>query len=79
MVVLAHTIALVVLSIVPYWYGMSWLYLLGAVSGGAYFIYTSIGFVKDPTVKSAWRNFHASLAQLTLLLIAAVADAWLLG
>ncbi len=78
-VVLAHTVALVVLSIVPYWFGMNWLYLLGAASGGAYFVYTSVEFVKHPIVKSAWRNFHASLAQLTLLLVAAILDAWLLG
>lgn len=79
LVVLAHTVALALLSIVPFWYGMSWIYLLGAMMGGVYFTYASIGFVREPSVKSAWRNFHASLAQLTLLLVAAMLDAWLLG
>jgi len=78
-VVRAHTVARSVLSIVPYWYGMNWIYLLGALVGGIYFIHTSIGFVKRPVVKMAWRNFHASLLQLTLLLLAAIVDAWLLG
>lgn len=76
-VVLAHTVALVILSVVPYWYGMGVIYLVGAVAGGAYFIQASIGFARLPTVKTAWRNFHASLLQLTLLLVAAILDAWL--
>jgi len=78
-VVLVHTVALVLLSIAPFWYGMGWIYLCGALVGGAYFIRTSIGFVQQPVIKSAWRNFHASLLQLTLLLSAAIVDAWLLG
>jgi protoheme IX farnesyltransferase len=58
---------------------MGWLYLLGATVGGSYFIFRSVQLVRDPTVHNAWANFHASLLQLTLLLVAAMLDSYLLG
>jgi protoheme IX farnesyltransferase len=72
--ILAHTSALVLLSFLPFWYGMSWIYLAGAVIGGAFFVAKSIELVRAPGRRAAMVNFHASLIQLALLQIGAIAD-----
>ena len=77
-IILAHTVLLVALSLLPVMYGLGWIYLLGAALGGARFLWTSIGLVRDPTPASAMTNFHASLVQLSLLLTGAILDAWLI-
>ena len=46
-----------------------------AVGGGAYFLTTSARLALAPNRRAAMVNFHASLIQLTLLLVAAIADA----
>ena len=78
-VILVHTIALVLLSLLPVLYGMGWIYLAGAAGGGGYFVWKSIRFAQDPGIPTAWANFHASLLQLSLVLVAAILDAWLLS
>ena len=70
---------MVLASIVPAWYGLSWLYLLAAIAGGAYFLHRSALLVLDPGRRTAMANFHASLVQLTVLLVGAIADATLVG
>ncbi|MCL4721506.1 MAG: heme o synthase, partial [Gammaproteobacteria bacterium] len=77
--ILAHVVALVALSIVPFWYGMSWLYLVSAVAGGAYFCWTCLVLTQKPTIPQAWRVFAASIVQLGLLLTGAIFDKLLLG
>ena len=77
-IILAHTVLLVGLSLTPVLYGLGWIYLLGAASGGGLFVWTSIGLVRNPSAKTAMTNFHASLVQLSLLLLAAILDAWLI-
>ncbi|OOG25164.1 protoheme IX farnesyltransferase [Thioalkalivibrio denitrificans] len=74
-----NTLLLVGVSLIPFWYGMGWLYLLGAITGGIFFLYRNIELLRDPTPRKAMQNFHASLIQLTILLTAAILDAWLLG
>lgn len=76
--ILLSAVLLVLASIVPAWYGLSWLYLTAAIGGGAYFLSTSSALVLDPCRRTAMANFHASLVQLTLLLSAAIVDATLL-
>jgi len=78
-VILAHTVALVALSLAPLAYGMGWIYGAGAIAGGALFTATSVRLVRDPSRQSARDNFHASLAQLGLLLAAALAEGALAG
>jgi protoheme IX farnesyltransferase len=78
-VILGHTVALVLLSLVLVAFGMSWIYLTGAVLGGGYFVHKSIRLVIEPGVKAARGNFFASLVQLSLLLFAAIADRLILG
>jgi protoheme IX farnesyltransferase len=77
-VILGHSVTLSVLALAPFWFGMGWIYLAGAVAGGAYFVWRSVQLVRRPCPATAMRNFAASLAQLTLLLGAAVADALLI-
>ena len=77
--ILGHAIALVVLSVVPFWYGMSWIYLASAVGGGVFFLLASWRLVLSPTIPQAWRTFAASIVQLGLLLTGAIFDNLLLG
>jgi len=76
-VILAHTVLLALLALVPLAYGMGWLYLAGAVAGGGLFVHRGIALVREPGAKAAMANFHASLLQLALLLLGAIADRWL--
>ncbi|TVT53514.1 MAG: protoheme IX farnesyltransferase [Sedimenticola thiotaurini] len=78
-VVLANTLILVAISVMPYFYGMGWIYLLGAVSGGGYFIYRNLKMIQDSGRKNAMSSFFASLIQLSLLLMGTVLDVLLLA
>ena len=74
-VILVHTVALVAVSLLPFFFGMGWLYLAGAAAGGALFPRGSVRLVRDPGRAGAMANFRASLAQIGLLLVGALADA----
>ena len=78
-VVLLNTLLLVAISILPFFYGLSWIYLAGAISGGGYFIYHNCRMLLEPSQKIAMMSFFASLLQLVLLLLGAVLDVLLLG
>lgn len=78
-VILGHTVALSLLALAPFWFGLGWIYLAGAVVGGGFFTWHSIRLVRHPTKAQAMRNFFASLAQLSLLLLAAIVDPLVLG
>lgn len=73
-VVLANTALLVVVSFVPFYLGLGWIYLAGAVVGGGYFLSRSLILTRNPTPVPAMANFRASLAQLFILLMAASLD-----
>ncbi|MDH3770012.1 MAG: protoheme IX farnesyltransferase, partial [Nitrospirota bacterium] len=77
--ILGHTIVLSLLSLLPVAFGLGWIYLIGAMAGGGYFVWRSVELVRQPGPPRAMANFFASLLQLTLLLSAAILDAWLLG
>jgi protoheme IX farnesyltransferase len=78
-VILVHTVLLVAVSLLPVFYGLGWIYLLGAVLGGGLLVVASIRLVRNPGRAAAMANFRASLIQLSLLLSAAMLDAWLAG
>ncbi len=78
-IILGHTLLLVALSLLPVAYGMGWIYALAAAGGGGWFVCTSFALARSPSAQTAMTNFHASLLQLTLLLMGAILDAWLLG
>lgn len=73
-VILAHTAALVALSLVPAAFGLGPLYLAGAAGGGAWFLWRSVALVRRPGRQAAMANFHASLLQLGVLLLGAIGD-----
>lgn len=78
-IILLHTVAVGVASIVPAFYGLGPLYLAAALAGGIWFTARSIGLVRNPCRETAMANFKASLVQLSLLLGAAIVDAWISG
>jgi len=73
--VLASTLLLVGASILPFWFGLGWLYLFGALAGGGYFIFRSLLLVQDVSARNGMRAFLASIMQLIVLLAFAVLDA----
>ncbi len=77
--IFGHALALVLLSLLPGFYGMGWLYMLAAAAGGLYFLRASLGLVFQPSVGQAWRTFAASIVQLGLLLTGAILDNLLAG
>lgn len=70
--ILAHSVALAVISLVPLWYGQGVLYGIGAAAGGGWFVWTSIMLYRDPSKTNAMANFFASLIQLALLVAGAL-------
>jgi len=77
--ILAHAVALSLLSIVPLWYGMGWLYGIGAIAGGAFFVYACLKLTRKRDRETAWRAFAASIVQLGVLMLAAIMDRLLLA
>lgn len=77
-IILAHTAALVAVSLVPVGFGLGWIYLAGALAGGLWFLAASLRLARAPGRQTAMANFRASLGQLGLLLGAAMLDAWLI-
>jgi len=77
--VMGNTVILVGISILPFFYGLGWLYLTASLTGGGYFIYRNYQMILDPSPKIAMQSFLASLLQLVVLLSGAVLDALLLG
>jgi heme o synthase len=73
-VVLANTVLLVMASIVPAFFGLGWVYLVGALAGGGFFLFRSFKLVQNPVPVVAMGSFRASLVQLGLLLLAASVD-----
>ncbi|HSL71178.1 MAG TPA: heme o synthase [Longimicrobiales bacterium] len=76
-IICAHVIAVVLLSVLPAALDAGPVYLLCAAVGGAYFTWFAVRLVRTPTRTAAWSCFKASLVQLSLLLVGAIADgAW---
>jgi protoheme IX farnesyltransferase len=70
----AGAVLLVASSLAPAFLGMGWLYLAAAIGGGGYLLRTSAQLAQAPNLRRAMGNFHATLIQLTLLLVAAIVD-----
>lgn len=73
-IILANTIILVAASIIPFFYGLGWIYLICAMAGGGYFIFRNIELVRQPTKEKARVNFFASIIQLSLVLVGVFVD-----
>jgi len=76
-IILGHTILLVLVSLMPVYYGLSWIYFTGAFLGGAYFLIKSVQLVRNPTRKTAMANFFASMVQLSVLLFALMLESFI--
>ena len=72
--VFAGAVMLVASSLLPLAFGMGPLYAVGAGAGGALFLRAAWRLAREPGVAAARSSFRASLVQLTLLLVAAIAD-----
>ena len=72
--VFAGAALLVASSLVPLAFGMGPIYAVGAGAGGALFLRAAWRLAREPGVAAARSSFRASLVQLTLLLVAAIAD-----
>jgi protoheme IX farnesyltransferase len=73
-VILAHTVPLVLLSLLPVVWGAGWFYVACAATGGAYFIWRAYLLSRSQTPSNAIRSFLASLLQLGLLLAGAIVE-----
>lgn len=74
-VIFYSTLLLVAASLLPAFYGLGWIYVVAAVAGGALFIKKSWLLTRDTSRQTAISCFHASLVQLTLVLLGAIIDA----
>jgi protoheme IX farnesyltransferase len=74
-VIFASTLALVAASFIPLAFGLGAVYFAGAAAGGFLFIQKAWRLVQNTDRQTAMSCFHASLAQLTLVLTAAIIDA----
>lgn len=72
--IFAHAAALVSLSLAPIAFGMGWIYGAAAGAGGGYFIACTLALVRLPDRRNAMRAFFASLVQLAVLFLGAIAD-----
>jgi len=75
--ILFNTVLLVSASLLPTLYGSGWVYLAGAASGGALFLWYNLRLVANPNRHTAMACFHASLVQLSLVLVTAMLDSML--
>jgi protoheme IX farnesyltransferase len=65
---------LVAASLVPAAFGMGWIYLAAALTGGAWFLLKCRSLLERPARETARAAFHASLLQLCAVLIGAMLD-----
>ena len=68
------TLALVIASLAPALFSLGWIYLCAALAGGGYLLWTSAALLLEPTRARAMTNFHASLVQLSVVLLGAMLD-----
>lgn len=76
-IVFASTAALVAASLAPLASGAGWIYGLGAVAGGGWFLLRTWRLARTPSRATAIGAFLASLVQLSAVLAAATLDALL--
>jgi protoheme IX farnesyltransferase len=78
-IILGGAVVLVASTLMPALHGLGWIYLAAAAAGGAYFIAACVALVRNPGRGTARASFRASLVQLSLVLLGAIADTALRG
>jgi protoheme IX farnesyltransferase len=73
-IVFWNALALVLVSLIPAFISSGPIYLVGAGIGGALLLRRSVQLVRRPGRATAMANFHATLVQLSLVLIATLID-----
>jgi protoheme IX farnesyltransferase len=73
--IFGSTLLLVAATLLPLAFGLGAIYFAGAAIGGFLFIQKAWRLVQNTNRETAMTCFHASLAQLTLVLTAAIIDA----
>ncbi|MBU6466894.1 heme o synthase [Simplicispira hankyongi] len=73
-IVLASTVALLVASLLPVFWGAGPVYAVGALGGGLHFVHKAWVLAREVTRPHAMSAFFASLIQLSTLLVAACID-----
>lgn len=76
-IIFAHTVVLVGFSLLLAAFTPGWLYLACAAAGGALMLRHALKLAMHPDRRNAMASFHASLVQLSLLLLGVIGDAWL--
>jgi len=74
-VILWHSVALVLASLIPAFLSLGPVYLACAIAGGWHLLHKSVELVRAPGRQAALANFHATLVQLSLVLLGAMLDA----
>lgn len=74
-IVHGNAIALVLVSLLPAFFGAGLVYLAGALIGGAHFLRKTRALAKAPSRQTAMASFFASMVQLSVLLAAVAVDA----
>ncbi len=75
--IFAHALVMVGLSLALALLSPGWLYLACALAGGALLVWRTAVLVREPNRAHALSSFHASLIQLSLLLLGTIADGWM--
>lgn len=75
--ILLHAVVLVALSLAMGLLSPGWLYTLCAAIGGWMMVRATLRLYFEPNRANALSSFHASLVQLSLLLLGAIADGWM--
>jgi protoheme IX farnesyltransferase len=73
-IVRTSTVALVIASALPAWFGAGSVYLVGAMAGGGYFLFKAQRLAVAPSRQTAISCFLSSLVQLSAVLVAACLD-----
>jgi heme o synthase len=73
--VFVSTVLLVAASLLPLAFGAGWIYGVSAAAAGAHFLHRSWLLARAPSRQTAMASFFASLVQLSVVLVAATADA----
>lgn len=75
--IFGHAAVMVALSLVLALMSPGWLYAACAALGGGLLILKTIALLRAPSRATAMASFHASLVQLSLLLLGTIADGWM--
>ncbi len=75
--IFAHAVVMVGLSLSLVLLSPGWVYFVCAALGGGLFVWRAWQLAREPGRERARASFHASLVQLSLLLLGTIADGWI--